>query len=87
MDKQTGAALGGPRPFGGRGLATRPRLPHPNQLWLTFTLTVLGMTLLYVTLWRYELAAKNARIQLRVLRRRLLGEETLPAVRRSAAPS
>jgi heme exporter protein C len=59
----------------------------PGPMKLTFYVALLGMALLYVTLWRYELAAKNARIQLRVLRRRLLGEETLPAVRRSAAPS
>src|SRR5436305_1329921 len=42
-----------------------------------------GMVLLYITLWRYELASKNVRAQVRALRRRLGGEVV---VGRSAAP-
>jgi len=40
-----------------------------------------------VTLWKYEMAAKNARMQIRALRRRLLGDDALRPVGRSAAPS
>jgi hypothetical protein len=43
--------------------------------------------LLYVTLWKYEMAAKNARMQVRRLRRTLLGEDAHRSIRRSAAPS
>ncbi len=55
----------------------------PGPVRLTFLLALLGMGLLYVTLWRYEMTAKNARIQLRALRRRLGGEVVAG---RSAAP-
>jgi heme exporter protein C len=46
------------------------------------------MVLLFVTLWKYEMASKHASMQLRALRRRLLGDEEEEAVaaRRSAAP-
>jgi hypothetical protein len=54
---------------------------------LTFLVSLLGITLLYVTLWKYEMAAKNARIQLRALRRRLLGDDDVSPLHRSAAPS
>jgi heme exporter protein C len=50
----------------------------------TFLAAVIGMALLYVTLIRYELAAKQARFQLRALKRRLGGEVRAPG--RSAAP-
>jgi heme exporter protein C len=45
------------------------------------------MALLFVTLWKYELASKHASFQLRALKRRLAGEDDgwVP-VRRSAAP-
>jgi hypothetical protein len=42
--------------------------------------------LLYATLWKYEMAAKNARSQLRRLRRTLLGEDLDRPYGRSAAP-
>ena len=59
----------------------------PGSMALTFYISLLGITLLYVTLWNYEMTAKNARGQVRALRRRLLGEDTIAPLRRSAAPS
>ena len=54
---------------------------------LTFLVSIVGIALLYTTLWKYEMAAKNARSQVRRLRRTLLGEDTMRPVGRSAAPS
>ncbi len=59
----------------------------PGAMQLTFLLSLIGITLLYVTLWKYEMAAKNARMQTRRLRRTLLGEDGIGPLRRSAAPS
>jgi heme exporter protein C len=56
---------------------------------LTFVVSLVGIALLYLTLYKYELTAKHARAQLRALRRRLAGDGTagMPArPRRSAAP-
>lgn len=55
----------------------------PGEVWLVFFVALLGMTLLYITLWRYEMAAKNVRGQIRKLRRRL-GDDVVAG--RSAAP-
>ncbi|HEY1596762.1 MAG TPA: hypothetical protein VGF74_15300, partial [Thermoleophilaceae bacterium] len=43
----------------------------PGSMRLTFLVSLLGMALLYVTLWKLELTAKNTSNQLRRLRRRL----------------
>ena len=51
-----------------------------------YKLAVSVPPLLWVTLWRYEMASKHARAQLRALRRLLGGEDDEP-VRRSAAPT
>ena len=60
----------------------------PGSMRLTFLLAVVGIALIYTTLWKYEMAAKNARIQVRALRRMLLGDDdALAPVRRSASPS
>ena len=59
----------------------------PGPMRLTFLVALLGITLLYVTLWKYEMAAKNARAQVRRLRRTLLGDDSVRPVGRSAAPS
>ncbi|MBV8955203.1 MAG: cytochrome c biogenesis protein CcsA [Solirubrobacterales bacterium] len=59
----------------------------PGAMRLTFLVSLLGIALLYTTLWKYEMAAKNARMQTRALRRLILGEEHLKALKRSAAPS
>jgi len=63
----------------------------PGSMRLTFLVALAGMALLYVTLWKYEMASKHAAMQLRALRRRLLGDEAegevaAAAPRRSAAP-
>jgi heme exporter protein C len=42
---------------------------------LTFLVSLVAMTVLFVTLWKYELASKHASIKLRSLRRRLAGDE------------
>ena len=59
----------------------------PGAMRLTFTLALLGIALLYATLWKYEMAAKNTRMQTRALRRMVLGEDDVRPLRRSAAPS
>ena len=59
----------------------------PGAMQLTFYVSLLGITGLYATLWKYEMAAKNARMQTRRLRRMLLGDDQLRPLRRSAAPS
>jgi heme exporter protein C len=56
----------------------------PPRMQLVFYLSLLGMALLFVTLCRYEMAAKKARGRVKTLKRRLGGEDVLPA--RSAAP-
>jgi heme exporter protein C len=55
----------------------------PGEVWLAFGVALLGVTLLYITLCRYEMTAKRVRGQLRKLRRRL-GEDVVAG--RSAAP-
>jgi heme exporter protein C len=58
----------------------------PGDMRLTFYVALVGMALLYVTLWRYEMTSKSTSWQLRALRRKLGGDEGL-APRRSAAPT
>src|SRR5436190_18157789 len=57
----------------------------PPKMQLTFWVAIIGMALMFVTLWRYEMAAKLTRGRVRALKRRLGGEEMLPSGR-SAAP-
>src|SRR6202000_1060846 len=45
----------------------------PTPMLITFLVSLLGIALLYTTLWKYEMAAKKARSQVRRLRRTLLG--------------
>jgi heme exporter protein C len=59
----------------------------PGSMRLTFLISLLGVALLFITLCRFELSAKRARIQLRALRRDLLGEDALRPLKRSASPS
>src|SRR6202453_1142866 len=47
----------------------------PGPMKLTFYVALIGFALLYVTLWKYEMAAKDARAQVRRLRRTLLGDD------------
>jgi heme exporter protein C len=42
----------------------------PGEMRLTFLVALLGMILLFVTLWKLELTAKNAAMQLKKLRNR-----------------
>jgi heme exporter protein C len=56
----------------------------PAEMRLTFLLALVAMIFLIVTLCKYELTAKHARIRLRALRRRLAGDE--PPLR-STAPT
>jgi heme exporter protein C len=58
----------------------------PGDMRLTFLVAIVGMTLLFVTLWRFEIAAKNTRAHVRSLRRKLSGDDA-PVLRRSAAPT
>ena len=57
----------------------------PGEAWLTFLVALVGMALLFVTLWKYEMAAKHVRFQVKALRRRLTGEAGALGGR-SAAP-
>ncbi len=59
----------------------------PGPMRLTFLVSLLGIALLFATFWKYEMAAKNTRIQTRRLRRTLHGEDSLAPLGRSAAPS
>jgi heme exporter protein C len=59
----------------------------PGSMFLTFLVAFAGMTLLFVTLWKYEMASKHATWKLRALRRRLAGDDDFVPLRRSAAPT
>jgi heme exporter protein C len=55
------------------------------RMKLAFYVCLLGMALLYATLWKYEMTSKNTSAQIKALRRRLAGEDEA-ARGRSAAP-
>ena len=57
----------------------------PGAMRSAFLVCLAGMTLLYVTLFQYEIAHKQTTARLRALKRRFGGDEGLRA-RRSAAP-
>ena len=57
----------------------------PPEMQLPFYTMIVAMILLFITLSKYEMASKNARAQIRTLRRRMGGDEG--PQRRSAAPS
>lgn len=59
----------------------------PGDMRLTFLVTIVGMALLFVTLWRFEMAAKHTRARVSALRRRLDGDADNTVLRRSAAPT
>jgi heme exporter protein C len=58
----------------------------PGDMRVTFYVALLAMALLYVTLWRYEMASKHTSAQLRSLKRKLGGADA-PIRGRSAAPT
>jgi heme exporter protein C len=59
----------------------------PGEMRLTFMVSLAGMAVLFVTLWKYELTSKQASMRLRALKRRLADEDDrwVPTGR-SAAP-
>jgi heme exporter protein C len=60
----------------------------PGEMRLTFLVSLAGMAVMFVTLWKYELTSKQASMQLRALKRRLADDEDelwTPS-RRTAAP-
>ncbi len=59
----------------------------PGDMRLTFLVTIVGMALLFVTLWRFEMAAKHTRARVSALRRRLDGDADTTVLRRSASPT
>jgi heme exporter protein C len=61
----------------------------PGSMRLTFLVSLIAMALLFVTLWKYELASKSATFRLRALKRKLAGDDEIwvPNPRRSAAPT
>jgi heme exporter protein C len=56
----------------------------PGNVALVFVICLVGMALLYTTLWKYEMAHKQTVAQLRALKRKLGGEDG--PLGRSAAP-
>jgi heme exporter protein C len=56
----------------------------PSEMWLTLAVCMAGMGLLWLTLVRFELAAKSASARLRRLRRALEGDEPVAAPSRIA---
>jgi heme exporter protein C len=59
----------------------------PAKMQLAFLASFAGMVLLYLTLWRYEMASKHTSAQLRALRRKLSGDDAVAPGGRTAAPS
>jgi heme exporter protein C len=59
----------------------------PGPMRLTFVVSLAGIALLYATLCKYEMTAKNTRSQVRALRALLLGEDAVRPLQRSASPS
>jgi heme exporter protein C len=59
-----------------RVLQSSGNLPAP--MGLTFVVALVGVALLYVTLWRFEVRAKETRFRLRALRARLLSAQERP---------
>jgi heme exporter protein C len=58
----------------------------PGPMKLTFYVAIIAIALLYATLMKYEMAAKETRSETRRLRRRILGEDAVAPLGRSAAP-
>jgi heme exporter protein C len=59
----------------------------PAKMQLPFYVCLIGMALLFATLWKYEMTSKHTSMQLRALRRKLAGDDAVGARGRSAAPS
>jgi heme exporter protein C len=50
----------------------------PTEMFITFLVSLLGVALLFVTLWKVELTAKNASMKLKKLRQRLEADRSAP---------
>lgn len=59
----------------------------PGEMMAVFLVSLAAMSLLFWLLVKYEIAHKHATWQLRALRRRLLGEDAVAPLGRSAAPT
>jgi heme exporter protein C len=59
----------------------------PGRMQVVFYLALISTTLLWITLWKFEMTAKHVAAQLRQLRRLLGDEDDDAPARRSAAPS
>jgi heme exporter protein C len=59
----------------------------PGSMKLTFYVSLLAIALLFATLMKYEMAAKEMRIETRRLRRKLLGDDAVRPLGRTASPS
>jgi heme exporter protein C len=59
----------------------------PGRMQVVFYLALVSITLLWITLWRFEMTAKHVAAQLRALRALLSEQTDEPPARRSAAPS
>jgi heme exporter protein C len=58
----------------------------PTEMLITFLVSLLGVALLFATLWKIELTAKNASMTLKRLRRRLEAAEQAPPPAASPEP-
>ena len=58
----------------------------PTSMQLTFYVMLAAIALLFVTLMKYEMLAKETRSHTRRLRRRVLGDDAVAPLGRSAAP-
>lgn len=59
----------------------------PGEMMFVFLVSLVAFSLLFLLLVKYEIAQKHATWRLRALRRRLLGEDAVAPVGRSAAPT
>ena len=59
----------------------------PGSMRLTFTIALIAVALLFATLCRFELQAKRSRIELRALRRHVLGDDAIRTLKRTTTPS
>ena len=58
----------------------------PAKMQLPFYLCLIGMALLFATLWKYEMASKHTSAQLRSLRRKLGGDDAVAPQRAHRRP-
>lgn len=58
----------------------------PGEMAFTFLVAIVSMALVFALLCVYEMTSKSTSWQLRALRRRLLGDEAVAPLGRSAAP-